>query len=344
MTKEKKIRGAFFDKVINQAGSAMKSPHPRRSAYLSEQTSSLASIASGELMSKTLLLVDPARCKMWERHNRRYDLLNEQRCADLIEGFKSQGKQEFPAIARKIEGDPEHDYEVICGARRHWTVCWLRANNYPQFKFLIEVRHLTDEESFRLSDVENRDRADISDYERAIDYQTALDLYYKTQRQMAQRLEVHESYLSKYLDLVAMPEPILACYADVTQIRVHHWTAIKALLKDPRQREAVLRRAEEISADQKEAAHRNDPPIDGARILKALKEAAALPARQKNSRLLGEYPSAATGNTLLTVARDGRRGYVFRLASDTGASRKEIVEAFERALDNHCAIPESIPG
>jgi hypothetical protein len=64
------------------------------------------------------------------------------------------------------------EYEVICGARRHWTVAWLRANNYRQFRFLVEVRELSDEEAFRLSDIENRDREDISDYERAIDSPT----------------------------------------------------------------------------------------------------------------------------------------------------------------------------
>ena len=60
--------------------------------------------------------------------------------------------------------------EVICGARRHWTITWLRANNYPRFRYLIEERELTDEEAFRLADIENRDREDISDYERAVDY------------------------------------------------------------------------------------------------------------------------------------------------------------------------------
>ena len=40
----------------------------------------------------------------------------------------------------------------------HWAITWLRANNYPDFRYLIEVRDLTDEQAFRLSDIENRDR------------------------------------------------------------------------------------------------------------------------------------------------------------------------------------------
>ncbi len=89
-----------------------------------------------------------------------------------------------------------HAFEVICGARRHWTACWMRANNYPDFKFLIEPRELTDEEAFRLADLENRSRKDLSDYERARDYLRALERYFGgNQRQMAARLEVSPSWL-----------------------------------------------------------------------------------------------------------------------------------------------------
>src|SRR3546814_2735665 len=71
---------------------------------------------------RTHELVDPARCRMWEGHNREYALLNEERCADLIESIKAQGRQEMPAIVRRVRDDPRYDFEVICGARRHWTI------------------------------------------------------------------------------------------------------------------------------------------------------------------------------------------------------------------------------
>jgi ParB family chromosome partitioning protein len=327
----------LFDDIVDDV-KRDDSAAPRRTlpSHLLERTNRLSEINSGELVEKTLRLVDPDRCRMWPSHNRRYDLLNEQRCADLIEGFKAQGKQEFPAIVRKIEGDADHDYEVVCGARRHWTVAWLQKNNYPQFRFLIEVRQLTDEEAFRLSDVENRDRLDISDYERALDYKSALELYYKTQKQMAKRLEVSEGYLSKYLDLAEMPNTISDCYADVTHIRVHHWTTIKALLKDKKQREAVMAKAAELSLQQSEASRQGSQILDGAQIVNVLKQAATNSRQsQRNARVLAEYRAASTGNRLMTVAKDGRRGYVFRLATDAGANRDEVIQTFIKALDSY---------
>ena len=62
---------------------------------------------------------------------------------------------------------------------------------------LIEVRELTDEEAFRLADIENRDRRDISDYERAVDYAEACQFYYGGhQGRMAERLEVSNAWLA----------------------------------------------------------------------------------------------------------------------------------------------------
>ena len=82
-----------------------------------------------------LLWVDPTRCRLWQHHNRDYELLNAERCADLIAGFRTLGCQERPAIVRSLKGEArigpdgvEHDFEVLSGARRHWTVSWLRVH------------------------------------------------------------------------------------------------------------------------------------------------------------------------------------------------------------------------
>ena len=151
---------------------------------------------------------------MWEGHNRAYGLLTPENCRDLIDSIRAQGRQEFPAIVRRREGQGEGPrYEVICGARRHFAISWLRANTYPQFRYLIELRDLTDEEAFRLADLENRDREDLSDYERARDYARALKLYYGgKQKAMAARLEVSEAWLSRYLNLAKLPEAVVAAF------------------------------------------------------------------------------------------------------------------------------------
>ncbi len=253
----------LFDNLASAASGRTKE-RKRNVGLLDQRDNELSELTSGVIEDKVHRWVDPARCRMWERHNRRYDLLTQSRCQDLIDGFKSQGRQEFPAIVRKIDGDEEFDYEVICGARRHWTVIWLREHNYPEFKYLIEVRDLTDEQAFRLSDIENRDNLDLSDYERAIDYKDALGRYYKTQKEMAERLEVSEGWLSRYLDLAALPATVVKAFPDVMEIRTKHGRDLKPYLKDKRTRAEVIAKAEDILKAQSKRSDEGRARLPGA--------------------------------------------------------------------------------
>ncbi len=99
---------------------AMASPpvanRDRGPGYLQQRDSHLSQIVDGKIENRSMLWVDPADCRIWEHHNRRYDLLNETRCQDLIQGIKSHGRQEFPAVVRRVRDGADHRYEVIAGA------------------------------------------------------------------------------------------------------------------------------------------------------------------------------------------------------------------------------------
>jgi ParB family transcriptional regulator, chromosome partitioning protein len=204
-------------------------------------------IMSGSKIKTPRLLVEPSQCKIWDRHNRAYELLNETRCKDLIGQFKETGKQEFPGIVRLIEGEGNIKYEIICGARRFWT------SQYLGWKYFVEIRDLSDEEAFRLSDIENRAREDISDYERAMDYKAALGHYYQNQVQMANRLEVSTSWLSRYLDLAGLPEEIINAYKDITEIKMIHARKLKPFLVESSEnklnKENIIQKAIELKGN-----------------------------------------------------------------------------------------------
>lgn len=326
------LYGAVGDAVARQKTVPQQEPVAGE-GFFAKRMNALAEMAVGDIVDKRMRLIDPARCKMWERHNRRYELLNEHNCADLIEGFKAQGCQEFPAVVRRLKDDPDHDYEVICGARRHWTVSWLRAHNYPDFKFLIETRALTDEQAFRLADVENRDRADISDYERALDYADALARYYDgKQKAMAERIEVSESWLSRYLSLARLPKAVVDAYGDATAIRLTHLRELNPWLGDPDKRKRVYAAARELAAKQIAARAGTEPPIDGAAVLAAFR-AAVQSKRQVAKPTATTYESA--GRILLTARRKGR-GLTLEIAAD--ADPKSVLDLCRRAIEDHLEI------
>lgn len=296
------------------------------------RANALSDRLSGDVVEKTLLWVEPERCRMWERHNRRYDLLTEARCADLIDGFKAQGQQEFPAVVRRVQDDPAHDYEVICGARRHWTVAWLRRNNYRNFRFLIEVRTLSDEEAFRLGDIENRDRVDISDYERAMDYTDAVARYYQgRQKDMAARLEVSETWLSRYLALAKLPRGIIDAYADITEIKERHARDLKPLLSVPDKKKAILEEAKAIARQQQAAAHGQGGRIDGPAVVARLK-AAGTPKRVAPRQEAIVYTSES--GAVLVTARKGKGGGLV-LEIPSAEDVEEVLDACRRALEDH---------
>lgn len=287
-----KRHDAIFEDVLK--GLSAEAPAEDRGATRFLRRSNALADA-GDREEKVLRWVDPAQCVMWARHNRAYDLLTEDNCRDLIDSIRSQGQQEFPAIVRRREGG----YEVICGARRHFAISWLRAHNYPQFRYLIDVRELTDEEAFRLADVENRDREDISDFERARDYAAALDQYYGgRQKAMAERLEVSEGWLSRYLALARLPEAIVAAYPSIRDIKELHARLLKPLLADPRQGPAILTAAQEIATQQAAARAGQGAPIEAAQVLARLKAAGTAPRRSAPPEQVFRGPSAALGVSL----------------------------------------------
>lgn len=293
-----KKHDAVFDDILSDIDTPTTPAPPKHGSRFLKRSTALGERLAGEREEKVLHWVDPATCRMWDRHNREYSLLTEENCRDLIDGIRAQGQQEFPAIVRRL-GDDDQAYEVICGARRHFAVSWLRANNYPQFRYLVEVRDLTDEEAFRLADIENRDRDDISDYERARDYAQAIELYYGgKQKAMAARLEVSEAWLSRYLALAKLPDEVIAAFASIRDLRESHARTLKPLLVKPQDRKVVLAEAGVIAELQ-----RKGQGIEPTQVVARLKRAVSAPKAKSTVRVFRRAPEESG----ITVRRSGRK-------------------------------------
>lgn len=292
----------------------------------------IARLASGDYKEKTERLVDPARCRMWARHNRDYGLLTAENCADVLESMRAQNKQEFAAIVRRVQDDPNYDFEVICGARRHWSVSYLRNVEHREIKYLVEERELTDEQAFRLADLENRSRRDISDYERAVDYLKAIELYYDgVAIRMAERLEVPRSWLSRFLDLAKLPEDVVAAFGDVLHLREVHARELKPFLSQTTERGRIVSAAKKIAADQQLRLEAGEPFLEPAKVVTALKNAAiaqAPAAPASEPRIVRNGSDVA----LFTVKPKGPKKVVVELALDAGAPNADFVAALQAEL------------
>lgn len=299
---------------------------------LTGRSNRLADLASGAVVNRTHELVDPARCRMWAGHNREYSLLNEERCEDLIESIKSQGRQEMPAIVRRVQGEPAFDFEVICGARRHWTISWLRAHNYPDYKFLVDIREMGDEEAFRLADIENRARDDLTDLERARDYLRALGSYYDgRQKTMAERLKVSESWLTRYLDLARLPEELMVAFKNPQELGIRNAIALKALLKPDDRRARAFAEAQRLGETQ-DFSQNALPVLD---VIKALGLATDPPKRSGFPKKSGMVHTLSNdgGKPVLRIEGADRKGVRLTLLHKSGGSREDAEKALREVLD-----------
>ncbi len=293
---------------------------------MASRSQTLARIASGKMVTDRTEWVDPARCRPWRLHNRDLEYLNEETCRDLIDAFLSAKKQRIPAIVRRLQNDPDHDYEIIAGVRRWWTVNWLRQHHYPDFEYLVTTQHVSDEEAFLISDIENRSRKDITDWERAKEYTRALAEFYNgSQSEMAQHLKITASWLSRLLDVARLPNSIVSAFAHPHEITVRVARDIKPLTADPRALERMGLEASRIAAERAES----EEPMRGPDVAKRLMRAAAEPAKKSGgeTEIVSSY-----GKPMIRYQRGRGGALTIKVAAKSGADKKEVLAAIERIL------------
>jgi ParB family chromosome partitioning protein len=238
-------------------------------------------------------------------------------------------------VVRRISDDPAHDYELIAGTRRHWSISWLRANNYPETQLLAQVQNLDNESAFRLADLENRARRDVSDFERARNYREALKTFYgDRQNRMAERLNLSKGWLSKMLTVAALPDWAVAAYASQAdiQLKVCYQLAQRLVAlagDDPKTLRGAKSEAEAIAADQAKRRKQAQPCIASSEVTKRMYEATHEAAGQDESLF---HADSVHGRPAVAILSANRNGATVRIHAGSGASDAEILTMVADAL------------
>lgn len=305
-----------------------KADRPRGGTLLGRENA-LSRIASGEVRQVTQLLLDPARVRVWSGNARSYHHLSEESCRELIDSLIAEGGQKVPAVVRRVVGDPDHDYEVIAGSRRHWSISWLRTHSWPNMQFLAQVAQLDDEAAFRLSDIENRAREDVSDLERARNYAQALkDHYGNHQTRMADRLRLSKGWLSKMLKVATLPEAIVAAFASPAEVQLKPAYSLAQALDDKVAAPAMLREAKAIARLQDERRKAGDTPVPATEVIRRL---LAAPAGNTRSGPVKVYPGPLN-RPALTVRSVNRQGVTLQIHAGSGLDRRALLDLLDDAL------------
>lgn len=308
---------------------AGRRPSARSGMTLLGRESALARVASGEVRQVTQLRLDPARVRIWAGNARMQDRLSEDAVRDLIDSILAEGGQKVPVIVRKVHDDDHHDYEVIAGTRRHFAISWLRANSYPDMTLLAQLADLDDEAAFRLADIENRARKDVSDIERARNYASALASHYGGhQTRMAERLKLSKGWLSKMLKVATLPDTVVSAFADLTELGLKPAYQLTLALDKTEKAPALLDEARLIADEQSVRIMRGETPFPASEVLKRLLSA--------GEEAIGDssfyQKTSAEGRPLVTLLSRNRQGITLRLHTGTGLSADAMARIVQDAL------------
>ncbi len=277
---------------------------------------------------ESLVLVDPFRCRVWALHDRMEEHISEENCAAEIESFKEHG-QLLPVLCRPIRDDPDHDVELICGARRLFVARCVNT------KLLAEVRELSDREAIVAMDMENRQRRDISPYERGLSFARWLrGKHFVSQEAIAHALNISPSHVSRLLRLARLPSVVVGAFNAAIDIRESWGLKLAEILEDPQRRQLVIRAARDI---------RSAETCPQAREVYRKLLASSVPGRKPKASKNDRVVKGRNGRPLFRIKHQRRSIAIFLPVERTQA---KVLEEIERVLVNildECAVqPEPL--
>ena len=159
---------------------------------------------------------------------------------------------------------------------------------------------------------------------------------------MALRLNVTESWLSRYLDLARLPEEVLGAFPDPHALKIKHVTALKPLFKPDSRREKVLARGQEL----RESGVTNLSAQDVIRSLAAAADApkrsgrGPIPRKSDPERVTSPIVTSSSGRPVLRVEKRGRSELTLTLLLKGGGSRADAEAAIKELLAKTWPSPQ----
>lgn len=240
---------------------------------LSRLDQRLAGYAQGS-GRRVALSIRPEDCSVWDGNPRDVPGLSYESCRSLIESIALEDGNRIPVLVRRNAPGADRPYELLVGSRRRFAIDWLNHNGRPEVRLNALIVEMSDEEAFRLADIENREREDITELDRARSYQGAVDRFYGgVQSRMAEALGLSNSQLSRLLSLAQMPQEVVNAFATKEELRVRHSEVLTPLLRRPEQRERVLTAARQIGEEQQRLASQGERMISAPTVLARLRAA-----------------------------------------------------------------------
>jgi len=193
---------------------------------------------------------------------------------------------------------------------------------------LVEVRDMTDRDAVIAMDIENRQRRDVSPYERGLNFARCLRAgYFESQDDLARSLRVSQSLVSRLLTLNRLPSVVVSAFANPIEIREGWGPELAAILQDVRRRDVTIARARSLASLS---------PRPGAVEIYQQLVSASVPGRKVRALPHDEVVTDDDGNPLFRI-RDREKTIAMLLPRDSTSQailnevRECVREVLQRA-------------
>lgn len=288
----------------------------------------LSGFTQSNVRSRGAISIRPSDCSVWDGNPRDIPALCAENCRSLIESIALEDGNRIPVLVRQNPPGSELPYQLLVGSRRRFAIDWLNHNGRPEIRLSALIVEMSDEEAFRLADIENRERQDITELDRARSYQQAVDRFYGgVQSRMAEALGLSNSQLSRLLSLAQMPDAVVDAFATRDELRVRHSEVLTPLLRRPQQCERVLAMARVIGGEQQKLATAGERMIPAASVLARLKQAGKITSDTREAEAAIELNGVRIGRM-----RNLREGLAIDVVVTDGMQTAELLAALEAAI------------
>jgi len=270
------------------------------------------------LERENIFSIDPKRVRPWKYHNRDEVWYTRDRCQDLIESIAKDGQQE-PALARKLSGDPDHDYELVYGMRRRYACDVLGR------KLKLRIVEVDDARAAVLMHIENADRQDITPMERALSFQTQIEAkIFATQEALGEAMNLSKPQVSKMLKAAQLMRQgtIGPLFSDKSAVPIEQAYKLATLLERPGAKEIILQAAKNLGRDAEVAR-------EAGEILRSL--IGSLDRSKKFDPIQKQYNVGSARRVLVTRNARGKVTLAFAQGLQ-GLERSEVLAAVEQIL------------
>jgi ParB family transcriptional regulator, chromosome partitioning protein len=290
---------------------------------IARQKASIDRLEAERKAGLVVLRLDPKRIRPSSFANRHEKSLasTDEAFATLKKDIHERGQLD-PIRVRPVNGEPQFDYEIVYGHRRH-AVCLVLDREVPSgfpLLALLDAEAADARQHVLRMHSENYARSDLSPFEYGRMYASWLQAKcFRNQEEIAAAIGLDQSMVSTYIRIARLPSPVLGAFGDPRTISVRWARELAAILKAAEAK--VLAAAAEIA--------QRPGPKDPAAVLRELVQAARTSSSARPATKTETVK--VRGKTLYTINQSGDR---LRLKFGSLVDRSLAAEARDELKDH----------